>query len=306
MNKVKFLAFADIHHYPGVFFTDARARLQKIIKRAQDANVDFIVSLGDFCHSSITFKDFISDSENSPIKIYHVMGNHDTDGSPLAAVLRDYKMPSEYYYFDHSNFRFIVIDTNYYKHEGGFTHFEFRNYFDFPKTREILPPEQLKWLDETIQSSPYPCILLSHSSLERENNAVQNRQEVFDIIKKHNANGRKVFMSLNGHHHRDGLRIVDNVAYFDVNSASFDWCSLEHNFFPKELLQQYELADHQVIFTEPLSAIVTVSEDATIEIEGCKADFYMGITREMTPNPATDPCGRLCTAEVLSAKFRLL
>ena len=59
-------------------------------------------------------------------------------------------MPAEYYYFDYNNFRFIAIDTNYYKHAGGFTHFEFRNYFDFPETREILPPEQLKWIDETM------------------------------------------------------------------------------------------------------------------------------------------------------------
>ena len=310
MNQVKFLVFADIHHYPGVFYTEARKRLADIFKRAKESNVDFIVSLGDFNHSVGTFPEINEDVEkNSPAPFYHVMGNHDTDGASLSEVLKAYKMPNNYYYADINGFRFIMLDTNYYAFSGGATHFQYRNYFDFPGTREHLPQDELDFLEKTIESSPYQCVLLSHASLERHHNGgggLNNLEDFRAIIRKANAKERKVIMSLNGHHHRDFLRILDNVAYFDVNSASFDWLSKPHDHFPEKLCKEYELAGHQAIFEDALSAVVTLSDDGTIKIEGSKSGFFHGVTREMSPNPICDGAGRPCTAEVLSAHFRLI
>lgn len=306
-NQVKFAVFADLHHYPGVFHTKARERLKSIMQRAVDAGVDCVISLGDFCHSPTTFGEIIADFEAAPLPFKHVLGNHDTDGASLADTLKLYRMPHPYYFFDLSNFRFIMLDTNYYRHSGGCTHFAFRNYFDFPETRETLPPEQLRWLEETIRSSPYPCLLFGHASIEREcKGGICNRDEILEIIRRANsAAPRKVLMALNGHYHRDALRLIDNVAFFDVNSASFDWLNQPHDLFPENLRREFELIQHQVIYTEPLSAIVTVCSDGNIEIEGAKGDFLHGIRREMTPNPRCDNAGRPCTAEILSARFRL-
>ena len=80
MAQVKFLVFADLHHYPGVFCTDARRRLKELFARAEKEKVDFAVSLGDFNHSVGTFPELIEDLKESPVPVYHVMGNHDTDG----------------------------------------------------------------------------------------------------------------------------------------------------------------------------------------------------------------------------------
>ncbi|MBR2345151.1 MAG: metallophosphoesterase [Lentisphaeria bacterium] len=309
MNQVKFSVFADIHHYPGVFCTDARKRLADIFKRAELNKVDFILSLGDFNHSIGSFPDIMEDAEKAPVPFYHVMGNHDTDGASLQEVLKAYKMPHEYYWIDINGFRFIMLDTNYYAHAGGCTHYQYRNYFDFPQTRETLPQEELDFLKKAIETSPYQCILCSHASLERHHNGgggLSNMNELRDVIRRANAEERKVIMSLNGHHHRDFLCIKDNVAYFDVNSASFDWLSKPHELFPAELCAEYELAAHQAIYSDALSAIVTVSEDGTIKIEGCRTGFLHGITREMSPNPVCDGAGRPCTAEILSAHFKLL
>lgn len=309
MNQVKFLVFADLHHYPGVFHTEARKRLADIFKRAEAEKVDFILSLGDFNHSVGTFPEINEDVEKSPVPFYHVMGNHDTDGAALSEVLKAYKMPHQYYHADIKGFRFIMLDTNYYGHAGGTTHFQYRNYFDFPYTRETMPQEELDYLEKTIESSPYPCVLCSHASLERHHNGgggLSNLDDFRAIIRRANANGRKVFMSLNGHHHRDFLRIMDKVAYFDVNSASFDWLSKPHDHFPAELCKEYELADHQAIFSDALSAVVTLSDDGTIKIDGCKSEFLYGVTREMSPNPPCDGAGRPCTAEVLSAHFKIM
>lgn len=310
MNQVKFLAFADIHHYPGVFYTNARKKLADIFKRAEAENVDFIVSLGDFNHSVGTFPEINEDVvKNSPAPFYHTLGNHDTDGAALDEVLKAYNMPYQYYYVDIKGFRFIMLDTNYYKHDGGCTHFQYRNYFDFPHTREHMPQDQLDFLEKAVQESPYPCVLFSHASLERHHEGgggLNNLEEFQAVIRRVNANGRKVMMSINGHHHRDFLRIFENVAYFDLNSTSFEWLHNPHDHFPKKLCEEYELAAHQAIFADALSAIITLSDDGTIKIDGSKSEFLYGVTREMSPNPPCDDSGRPCTAEVLSAHFRLL
>ncbi|MBE6357681.1 MAG: hypothetical protein E7057_00355 [Lentisphaerae bacterium] len=309
MSQVKFLVFADLHHYPGVFYTDARNKLAAIMKRAVDEKVDFAVSLGDFNHCIGKFTEILDEMNNYPVKLYHVMGNHDTDGAALEDVLEAYHMPHEYYFFDVNGFRFIVLDTNYYGFKGGEVHFQYRNYFDFPHTRETMPQEQIKFLENAIDTAPGQCILFSHASLERHKlggSGVANQPQIREIIRNANATGRKVILSCNGHHHRDNIRILDNVAYFDVNSASFDWLSHPHTFFPEELCKAYDLADHQAIFEAPLSAVVTLNDDGTIKIDGSTSTFFHGVTREMTPNPPCDGAGRPCVAEIQSACFRLM
>ena len=307
MSKVKFLVFADLHHYPGVFYTEARRRLDAIMRRAEAEEVDFAVSLGDFTHSVSSFPEIQEDVKKYSAKLRHVMGNHDTDGTSLKEVLRAYDMPSEYYFFDEKGFRFIALDTDYYVHEGRCIHFEHRNYFDFPDTRETMPEEEMEFLEKAIDDAPGPCVLFSHASLERHAAAAgtANYSRLREIIRKANEKGRRVLLSCNGHHHRDYLRILDNVAYFDVNSASFEWLNNPHTLFPEELRQKFEMIDHQVIFEEPLSAVVTLDSDGTIDISGSKTGFFCGVNREMTPNEICDRAGRPCTAEILSARFRL-
>lgn len=309
MKQVKFLVFADLHHYPGVFFTDARKKLEVIMKRAEDEKVDFAVSLGDFNHSVGTFTEIMEDIKKYSVPLYHTMGNHDTDGAALEEVLKAYNMPKEYYYFDVNGFRFIVVDTNYYGHAGGQTHFQYRNYFDFPKTRETLPQEEMDFIADALETAPGPCVFFSHASLERHplgGSGIYNQPELREMIRKANEKGRKVMLSCNGHHHRDNIRILDNVAYFDVNSASFDWLSIPHNHYPEDLCKAYELADHEVIFEAPLSAVVTLSDDGTIKIDGSKSTYLHGVTREMSSNPVCDGAGRPCVAEIQSACFKLM
>ena len=307
MNTVRFLVFADLHYYPGVFYSKGLESLDVFYKRAVDAKADAIIELGDFVHGVRMFPEIIEKANEAPLPFYHSIGNHETDNAYLEEVLEAYKMPSNYYYFDLKGFRFIDIDTNYYAHDGGFTHFQFRNYFDFPNSRETLPPEQIEWMEDAIQTAPGPCILISHASLEQQTNgAVRNHKEIMEIIRRANANGRKVMMSLNGHHHRDFLAFLENTPFFDVNSATFDWLSVGHECFPEELRKQYELIGHQVIWDAPLSAIVTVSDDGTIDIQGASSSYYLGISPEVSGNGRHfNTAGRPCTANILSANFKV-
>jgi hypothetical protein len=151
-------------------------------------------------------------------------------------------MPAGYYHFDCKGFRFVVLDTNYVLINNKIHHFEKGNYYNHPDTREFIPDEELKWLEESIYESPYPCILFSHASFERESRAsVLNRNQIIEIIRK--ANNRKkhqVLIAINGHHHRDFLRIHENVAYFDLNSVSFDWVNNPHDFYPDDLCKKHK------------------------------------------------------------------
>jgi hypothetical protein len=305
-HQLRFAVFADLHHYPGVFHTQARERLQCILERARQASADCVISLGDFCHAPGRYPEIAEDFRAAGLPVFHALGNHDTDNGSLAEALETYKMPHQYYYIDLKGFRLIFIDSNYYRHAGGHTHFEFRNYFDFPETRETLPPEQISWLQDCIMSSPHPCIILGHASIEREGGrGIRNREQILKIFRRANAGKRRVIMALNGHYHRNNLRILENVAYFDVNSASFDWLNQPHRLFPESLCRQYEMVQHQVIYSEALSAIVSLSQQGDIQIEGSQAGFLHDVRREMTGNTVLDPAGRPCQAEILSAKLKL-
>ena len=47
MDKIKFAIFSDLHyeHIP-----DGRQRIENFISKAIDAEVDFVIELGDFCN----------------------------------------------------------------------------------------------------------------------------------------------------------------------------------------------------------------------------------------------------------------
>ena len=180
------------------------------------------------------------------------------------------------------------------------------NQYQYQEYLNHMPPEQVAWLKETIESSEYPCILFSHQSFERVGpDAVKNAEEIRQII--NDANKKRphsVLMCVNGHYHRDYIRILDNVCYFDMNSTTTDWVNNTHRLYPEELYTKARFLEHNLLYNDPLHAIVTL-EGNTITIEGMESSMFMGITREMTNNEAYDNMGRLCKPTVQSAKITL-
>ena len=302
---MKFSIFSDFHYCPGIFYKGTKEDMEIIYERAKREKVDFIIHAGDFCAGPSTVPDFVERYNNFEIPTYHCLGNHETDGTPYEETLRFYNMEDGHYFFDNNGYRFIICDTNYLKMGEEYIHFSMSNYFAHPAERDWMPPEQLKWLEKTIAESENPCILINHSSFERKTGGVQNQDQVQAIINA--ANKRKphsVLMCINGHHHRDNIRILENVCYFDLNSTSFDWVENEHNFFPEEMVKQAYAVNNTVMFSDPIHAVITL-EGTTITIEGMETEMFMGIRREDTPNPACDPDGRPVVPKVQSAKFTL-
>lgn len=303
---MKFSVFADFHHWPERFMRGTIDELTFIQQRAEEAGAEFIIHAGDFCHGPSLCPEFINLYNNFHIPSYHILGNHDTDCTPYEETLRMYNMPDGHYYFDHNGYRIVVCDPNYLFLDGEYIHYSMSNCYPHPKERDYMPPEQLEWLKETIESSPYHCILISHESFERENcGMVKNRMEVRQII--NDANRKKPhseLMCINGHLHRDNIRILDNVCYFDLNSTSWDYLATPHNLYPKELHEKYTSLSKTVVYNDPVHAIITL-EGTSITIEGMESSMFMGINREHTENDICDEDGRPVVPKVQTAKFRL-
>jgi len=302
---MKFSVFTDLHHYPGVFDGGTEADLRFVEKRAQDENVNFIIHVGDFCHGPSSCSDYVKLYNNLSIKTYHCLGNHDTDETSYEETLKYYNMPEGHYFFDNGGYRFIICDPNYFLLDGKYIHYSLGNYYNYKKLRDYMPPQQLKWLEKTIDESPYPCVIFSHESFEREANGVKNLNEVRKII--NDANNKKrhsVIMCINGHYHRNFLRILDNVCYLDLNSASYDWIEKAHGFYPEEQCKMYKLMPNTLVYKEPIHAIISL-EGTTISIKGMKTEMFMGVQIDDTENDRCDLAGRLMIPEVLSEKITL-
>ena len=105
-----------------------------------------------------------------------------------------------------------------------------------------------------------------------------NQREIHALIDE--ANEKKpysVLMCINGHYHRDHLKVMNNVIYYDAPSVSHDWLDETHDKYPKEECEKALNLSHVLALNDPLHVVVTV-EGTTVTVEGMKGSFYMGVT----------------------------
>lgn len=300
---MKFLLFADFHFTVDIFKPGKMKDLLYLQRRAEETGCEMMIHAGDFCfgpNETDESREITEVYNNFHIPSYHCLGNHDADRHTIEETLELYRMPNDYYFFDQGGYRFVVTNSNYFKDGDDYVIYTRANHYQHPETIDQIPPAQLAWLKETIETSPYPCLLFSHASFERPD-GVKNRDEVRKIID--DANRKKphsVLMCVNGHYHRDYLRILNNVIYFDMNSASFDYLSNEHFLYPEEDYKQYRNQHHILQYNDCLHAIVTL-EGTTVKIEGMESSLYCGVTTAMSGNRPYDNAGRAMTPTVQSA-----
>lgn len=283
-GTVKFCVFADIHYKPGPygFPHSTKEWLGRILERAEREHCDFVIHCGDMSHNPKADKDYVDYYNSFRIPTYHTVGNHETNGCTYEEMLEAYKLERGYYHFDFNGFRFIVVDTNYYVRSDGsaFT-------FGDPTHEKlkgdrwgVLPAEELAWLKKAIDESPYPCVTFSHLSFER----AAGKKAVRDIFAAANAKTPgKVRLSINGHYHTDFFRILDQVAYLDMNSASYQWIGSKsaHGKYPDEFFKSQNLKPRKVpylAYDDPLCAVLTLTADGGMKIDGMRSTFACGVT----------------------------
>ena len=275
---MRFLAFGDLHHYPGEFLDDRRERWDKIVKRSIAEHAECIVGLGDYVHEPAVNGDFAARMTASPVDLYCCLGNHDTEHSSLEEVLPLYGMPHNYYYFDRGDYRFVALDTNYTLNDGEYLHYN--PGVENRTKRGALPPEQLAWLAQVLADSDRPCVLMSHHSIERPDGII-NRGEVWQVINRANeSHPHRVMLYINGHHHRDHCTVVNGVCCLDLNSAAYQYVNPPFGGYPDQVRALCHGMPYTLNFSEPLSALITLEGDSRIHIRGLTGEFMFGLTAE--------------------------
>lgn len=319
-RPLKVCVFSDLHYTPGVYTNDTPEFLERILARAEAARCDMVIHVGDMVQNvaEASVRALVERYNDFRIPTYHVIGNHEQDGTTHEETLEAYRLARGYYSFDRGGFRFVVLDPNYFCNEPGtYIHHSKGNYFhrSVISTINWIPPEQLEWLKATLDDSPNPCVVLAHQSFERGPGGamVRNAADVRAVFRA--ANERhpgRVRLVVNGHLHVDNLRIFDNIAYWDVNSANMYYWGPRQYAYPRAYLAKhagapYTLgsAEDTLGWKDPLSAILTLYPHGRIRIEGSSSDWLFGITPKMANFTEYDGSDRLIAPVINSADFSL-
>ncbi len=266
LKRVCFGLFADVHKD---IMHDADARLQVFINHMQMKDVDFILQLGDLCQPRSSNRLFMEIWESFPKARYHVLGNHDTDGGfTREQVLEYWSMPARFYSFDVGTYHFIVLDGND-EREGrppGYPHY--------------IAADQVDWLYADLASTERPTILFSHQSLEdmeTPEQGVENGAAVRTVLENVNrlAGWQQVVACFSGHNHMDSHRCIAGIHYVQINSMSNYWLGEEYQEirYGKAIDKDFPWIKYTAPYEQPLYALVTLSGDGDIEIEGMRSNF---------------------------------
>lgn len=312
---LKFCLFADIHYYPGVYPHDTVEWLDRVLDRARREKAAFVMHLGDFAHEPKKCIDYVNHYNDCGIPAYHVLGNHDCDGNTYEETLSAYRLERGHYHFDFGGWRFVVLDTNYCCLDGRFFHYSLANYpghhlyWKTHDRKELeghslsdtrVPPEQLDWFAGVVERSPYPCVVASHASFERANGSPDSaaiRKIINETNKRHPGRVRLV---LNGHHHRDHVRILENVIYMDVNSANYDWFLKEHDKYPAAYAGKWSNVRHCIFWDDPISAIISLWPTGRINVDGQRSRFHLGVAPANAGYNPFDRAGRPTSTDIQS------
>lgn len=260
-QNVTFGIISDVHQD---LQKDAAQRLSKFLEVSKKQKPDFIISLGDLSHS--TGADSILKIWNSYAgQKYNVFGNHDMDHSNKAIMTAKYGMPASYYSFDNGGVHFVVLDCCFTRKNGKLVDYQEGNYFVKAADRDLISDEQLEWLAKDLAKTTYPTIIFSHQAFDEIGASVPNREAVRSIVRQANQESKgKVAAMICGHHHIDAHSVIDDVHYFQINSASYLWIESPRNYSNGKMAE----------YKDPLYAFVTVNpKRRTITIKGVESEF---------------------------------
>lgn len=263
-NIVTFGVITDVHQD---LQKDAQARLSVFIDQAIETNPNFIIQLGDLSHGQ-QIDSILQVWNRFEGKNYHVLGNHDSDNLVKDSVVAKQNMAGKYYSFDNGGVHFIVLDLNYILEDGEYQDFGLgKNYRISPSQKNLISPEQLKWLDRDLSTTKKPTVVYSHQGIGRiwEGYLSPSAEDIRQVLEKHNTEKeKKVIACFSGDQHVDAYEEVNGIHYFQVNSASYFWI---------EEAALYSNG-HMAVYKDPLYAFVTIDlQNKTIEMKGTTSEF---------------------------------
>lgn len=323
---LKFLVFADLHYKRRMYMTPVSS-LEKILDRAAEEKVDFVIHCGDFSNDYADSPEITNAylKNRHGLKVFGVYGNHEleTPGNSMANVTPmltnstvtygDEK--SAYWYTDMGNYRIIGLDTNYSITAAEMWEHNRPGSWGAPKENffpDSLGEPQIAWLEKIVSEAGEKglvCIIFSHAALSLGKNSSPDapiaRSVLRTVNKKHPGT---VLLAVNGHYHTDHFAEEDGIYHLDVNAVHNAFWSVrsEHHYsddhhceftdyidgHPAETVQMpltsLTQAKNTWFLTDPLSAVITI-DDNSIRISGSRSQWMYGVLPDNLPD-GVKPC----------------
>ena len=110
------------------------------------------------------------------------------------------------YTVDIETHRLVILDANY---RSDFRRFDIAG-VDW--TDSNLPPKQMEYLNDALNNSSKPCIVLIHENLDNtveSRHIVKNASQIRDIIEK----SKNVSIVIQGHYHYGANNVINGIRY---------------------------------------------------------------------------------------------
>lgn len=210
-----------------------------------------------------------------------------------------------YYYFDVRDFRFICLDSNYSQNPdtGEWEHNRTASWGAPPDNvrKDSLGDVQLEWLSRLLDDSAsrgLHCLIFSHMGFSGRWASSPDTEAVQDIINEANCKRPgTVLLCASGHLHTDNAAVIDSVLHLDVNTTrnglwlptaeehygdmTYPYTEYDADGSPTahydRPLREAWMSGQAWFFDKPLYAIITVSTDGRISVEGNECGWYGGI-----------------------------
>lgn len=218
----------------------------------EKVNFDGIIHLGDLTDGMVSAdvtkkyaKKVINDLKETETPIYIVIGNHDTNYFNNNLEPFSEKEQYEIYQKHSDNYVNRKLENLYYysDFESVFIRCIFLTSFDYKeKTRYGFSEAELKWIKETLKSTPngYSIVIFSHvpplDVLDYWSDTIRNGNKLIEILEAYDSKeGNNIMAFIHGHTHAD---YVYEERLFPIISIGCSKCEYFTDKKPKGSLTQ--------------------------------------------------------------------
>ncbi|MBO5287180.1 MAG: metallophosphoesterase [Clostridia bacterium] len=218
--------FTDIHYCETDYLGELRQprlafkRTCSIMEHFKAEGVELCFCLGDLTDHAegntrsdiyACYKKIMDMIKSYEIPFYLVPGNHDYLMLSESDLVSQGYHPAPYSFIKGSHL-FVVLDSNY---RSNMQRFDIAG---VEWTDSNLPPEQIEFLKEALDTSDLPVIVLLHENLDptvEKHHIVKNASYIREIIHKSN----KVKYVIQGHFHSGKFTLIDGIPYITLKAV---------------------------------------------------------------------------------------
>lgn len=191
-------------------------KIMEAMEVFRKANVDFCVCLGDLIdrgdireENAECLRDVMEVIRASSLPFLYIPGNHDYAEFSAGELAEYTGCPVAPYTVETDSHLLIFLDACY---RSDLRRFDVAG-VDWKDSN--LPPEQLEFLEKTLNASAKPCVIFLHENLDNGvqiDHIIKNAEDVRAILE---ASG-KVKLVIQGHYHPGADHIINGIRYLTL------------------------------------------------------------------------------------------